>query len=473
VLGYTGQVDKRDIASDRQLQMGDYIGKMGIERRYDEFLRGTNGVGYVEVDAMGRRRITEGGEKLLGFIARTDPTPGNNLYLTLDLDLEIVAAGAMKQRGFDGSVLALDPRNGEILAAVSFPAYDPELISHREVDPKIWELLREDKGRPLRNRSIQDHYPPGSSFKPFLAIAGLAEGKINHSTTIQCAGKLKFGNRVFNCWKRHGAVDFMKSIRESCDIFYYLLGDSLGIDTIARYSRMFGFGEKTGIRIASEQTGLIPDSQWKLKNFGEKWQPGETLSVAIGQGFVAITPIQLVSGYAAIANGGFLYRPFLVKRIEGRGGEAINEFQPELIRKIELAPEIIESVKQGLFEVTNTPTGTAHYSGRSREVVISGKTGTAQVRRFSDITKTKCDALPKQDRHHGWFVGYAPRENPEITVVTIAEHACHGYAAAQVVRDVIEAHFRKKQSRAIAAQQERESVLKPSTMPLKENDEDE
>lgn len=452
VLGYIGEVETRDIQNDvlKQLQLGDYIGKMGIERTYDSFLRGVNGVGYVEVDAMGRRRKTEGAEKLLGFVAQTESIPGDDLYLTLDLDLELAAANAMKKRQFKGSVVALDPRNGEVLALVNYPSYDPGSISGREVDAKTWALLREDRDRPLRNRAIQDHYPPGSVFKIFPALAGLAEGKVNLSTTVQCNHQMRYGNRTVQCWKRHGSVDFLRAIRESCDIFFYQLGDELGVDVIAKYSRLFGLGEKTGMRISGEQKGLIPDSEWKMKVFSEKWYPGETLSVVIGQGYVASTPLQLVTAYSAVANGGFVFRPFLVKRIEARGGEKLKEYQPELIRKIEIAPEAIQQVKEGLFQVTNVPSGTAYLSGRSQQVVISGKTGTAQVRRFSDIKKVKCDALPVKDRHHGWFVGYAPRDNPEISVVTIAEHSCHGYAAAQVVREVIETYWLKKQSRDLA-----------------------
>ncbi len=475
LLGYVGEVENRDIQSDalKQLQLGDNIGKMGIERTYDSFLRGVNGTGYVEVDAMGRRKKTEGARKLFGFVAQTEPVPGDNLFLTLDLDLETAAADAMQKREFQGSVVALDPRNGEIIALVNYPSYDPGAISGREVDAKFWSVLREDKGRPLRNRSIQDHYPPGSTFKVFMALAGLAEGVVKTSSTVNCNGVMPYGNRPVHCWKKHGLVDFTRAIRESCDIFFYKLGDQLGIDSIAKYSRLFGLGEKTGIRISNEQKGLIPDSQWKLKVFGEKWQPGETLSVVIGQGYVAVTPIQLVTAVAAVANGGFVFRPFLVKRIEARGGEKLKEYQPELIRKVDIDPQVIEAVKEGLFQVTNTPTGTAFLSGRSQKIVISGKTGTAQVRRFSEIMKVKCEKLPVKDRHHAWFVGYAPRENPELAVVAIAEHACHGYSAAQVVREVIEAYADKHHPKAREVASDEKPSLKPVAPPPGLHDEDE
>lgn len=460
LLGYIGEISPKELekVTDNSIEAGDYIGKMGIERQYDQYLRGVNGAGYVEVDAMGRRKKTEGAERLLGFVAQTDPVPGANLYLTLDADLEVAAAEALKQRKFHGSVVALDPRSGEILAMVNSPSYDPGLISGREISPKVWAELRNNKDRPLRNRAIQDHYPPGSTFKLFVAMAGLAEGKSTLKSAVNCVGHLPFGNRKFHCWKKHGAVDFVRSIKESCDIFYYTLGNQLGVDTIAKYARWFALGAPTGIKIAGEQRGLIPDEEWKKKTFKDIWHPGETLSVAIGQGYVDVTPIQLVTGYSAIGNGGFVYRPFLVRRIEGRSGEILKEFQPELIRKVEIPASVFESVKEGLFRVVNEPGGTAFLS-KSKLTTLSGKTGTAQVRAYGNIKDVKCEALPYYDRHHGWFVGYAPRENPQIAVVTIAEHACHGSSAAPVVRDVVDA-FMKKQS---AVQGE---VL-PEALPIK------
>jgi penicillin-binding protein 2 len=445
ILGYTGEVDTKDIKSDatKQLQLGDYIGKMGIERTYDAELRGANGAGYVEVDAMGRRRKAEGSEKLLGFVAQTDPVPGNNIYLTIDLDLQKVALQAMKNRKFSGSVVAVDPQNGEILAMINTPSYDPGTISGREVNSKIWSELRENKDRPLRNRAIQDHYPPGSTFKLLVAVAALSEKVVNLNTTFNCHGGINFGKRRFNCHRTHGVVDFYKAIRESCDVYFYNLGLQLGVDTIAKYARLFGLGSATGLKLGYEQKGLIPDSQWKLKFFKEPWQPGETLSVAIGQGYVATTPMQLVSAFASLGNGGFVYHPYLVKKIENRNGEAIKEFKPELMRKIEVSQEVFDAVKEGLSQVVNAPHGTAT-SIRSPKILISGKTGTAQVRQFADITKIKrCDALDYNHRHHGWFVGYAPKSNPIIAVVAIAEHGCHGASAAPIVKEVIEAYQEK------------------------------
>lgn len=463
MLGYVGEVNRRDLKRNDKLQSGDYIGKMGIERYYDEYLRGANGVGYVEVDARGhRRRRTEEGEKLLGYVTQTDPTPGHNLYLSLDVDVELAARRALRDREFKGTVIALDPRSGEILAMINEPSFHPESLSGREVDSKTWRALSTSTDRPLRNRAVQDHYPPGSTFKPFMSIAGLSEGLRTEKDHTTCRGHMRFGRRRFHCWKRHGShVDFYRALKESCDIYYYELGDELGVNRIAKYSRMFGFGSRTGIKLYGEQPGLIPDEEWKARTYKEPWQAGETLSVAIGQGFVTVTPLQLASAFGALANGGFLYRPYLVRRIERRDGQIIREFQPELMRRIEVPPEFFEQTKEGLFQVVNGPAGTARRS-MSNLTVLSGKTGTVQVRSFANIRGIRCNELEEKFRHHGIFAGYAPRENPEIVVVAVGEHACGGSNVGPVVRDVVDAYFKKQAEQTgmpLAEYKERTSVL--------------
>jgi penicillin-binding protein 2 len=327
---------------------------------------------------------------------------------------------------------------------VNNPSYEPQMISGREINPKVWNELRESEDRPLRNRAIQDTYPPGSTFKLFLAIAALAEGKATAKSTINCNGSMLFGKRHFACWKRHGTIDFVRAIKESCDVYFYNVGLNLGIDKVAEYARMFGLGDRTGIKIQGEQRGLIPDSQWKAKSFPKDptWQLGETLSVSIGQGYVSVTPLQMASAYAAIGNGGFVYRPYIVRKIERINRDKI-EFRPELNRKVEVPSEVFDIVKEGLFKVVNEPGGTAFLS-KSTKTIISGKTGTAQVKAFTDMKAVKCPALPMQDRHHGWFVGYAPRENPEIAVAVLTEHTCHGALAGHLAQEVIDTYFNKK-----------------------------
>lgn len=445
LLGYIGEVDTSDLKADPKMELGDTIGKMGLERTYDAILRGRNGIGYVEVDARGRRRLTTEGQRLLGYVNREDPHPGDDLHLTLDIDLETAASHAMESRGFSGSVVALDPRSGEVLALVNSPAYHPGKISGREIDAEMWRALSQSENRPLRNRAIQDHYPPGSTFKLFIALAAMKEGIVNKNMTVNCKGGMKFGTRRFNCWKTHGTIDFVGAIRESCDVFFYQLGIQLGIDKIAYYARLFGFGARTGFSLSGEQRGHIPDSEWKQKRFNEAWQPGETLSVSIGQGFVDVTPIQMVNAYAAIGNEGFLYKPYLIRRIERNDGQLVKEFKPELIRKIDMDASVFGPVKEGLFEVVNSMRGTGVRS-KSVKTALSGKTGTAQVRAFTNIMSTKCETMPYKDRHHGLFVGYAPKDNPEIAVVAIAEHSCHGSLAGPVVKEVVEAYFDKQAS---------------------------
>lgn len=444
LLGYISEVGKKDIKSDPKLQMGDFIGRTGLERFFDSALRGQDGIGYVEVDARGRRRASENSDKILGYFSQTEPSPGNSLYLTIDIDLSNRAYQSMKEHEFNGTVVALDPRSGEVLALVNLPSYDPEKISGREVDPNLWSRIQKNPDRPMRNRAIQDIYMPGSTFKTIVGIAALAEKVAKRSTGMDCHGFIKTGNHKLNCWKTHGWTDFVKALRESCNVYFSQLGAQLGIEAIANYARLFGFGSVTGILPNGEQKGLIPDSDWKLKALKQEWLPGETLSAAIGQGFVTITPIQLVNAYATIANEGARFKPFLIRRIERPNGELLEEFKPEKQADIKLDPEVWKAVKEGLFEVVNRPGGTAVVSGRSQKTIISGKTGTAQVRGFSDISRVKnCMALPEKQRHHGWFVGYAPKDQPEIAVVALAEHSCHGSSAAPIVRDVVEAYFDK------------------------------
>jgi len=446
LMGYISEINNKDLAKDKKgvLEKGDYIGRMGLEKTYDSYLRGVNGVGYVEVDSRGRRRKTEGTEKLFGFVSRTEPRPGKSIHLTIDLDLQKAAHQAMQERGFYGAVVVLDPRSGEVLASLSEPSYQPEILSGRELDPEVWAKWAENIDRPMRNKVIQDTYSPGSTFKTFMAVAGLAENIVNVNSKVNCTGGWFFGNRRFSCWKKHGLVDFHRAVKESCDVYFYQMSAQMGIDTIAKYARMFGFGARTEIEMgANEQRGLIPDTEWKKQRFNDIWHPGETLSVAIGQGYVTTTPLQLGLAYSSLANEGFVYRPYVLKRVEGLQGETLEEAHRELIRKIDLKPEYFKATKAGLKDVVNTPGGTA-YMSRSKLIEYAGKTGTVQVKNFADIMSVKCERIERKFRHHGWFVGFAPIDNPEIVVATIAEHACHGSSAAPIARAVIDTYFKKQ-----------------------------
>jgi len=443
LLGYVSEATAEELKSGGSLglQPGDALGKMGLERQYDTELRGEDGNGYIEVDARGRRTDSEENlEEGIGYLPGKVPVAGNDLTLTLDIELEAVASHALTSRRAEGAVVALDPKSGEVLALVSTPSFSPEVLSGKRVASDVWSALVQDANHPLRNRAIQDVFPPGSTFKPFLALAALSEGTIAAETTSFCSGGLHFGHRNYHCWKNHGKVDMARAIEVSCDVYFYQLGMQLGVDTIAKYAKLFGLGDRSGIDLPMEQRGLIPSSQWKKKTFREAWQPGETLSVSIGQGFVAVTPLQMAAAYAAIGNGGYLYRPHLLKAMRNPKGLLLRQNVPELVRHLEISAQALQVVRNGLERVVNEPGGSGYRGVRSGKVRIAGKTGTAQVRQFADMSKVDCSRLPKPFRHHGWFVGYAPAENPEIAVAVIVEHGCHG-AANPIAKEVIESYF--------------------------------
>lgn len=430
LLGYIGEINEDQLREARAhgYRMGDYIGQAGVEKAYERALRGEKGAREVEVDALGRE---------LQVVQEREPGPGRNLVLTLDLDLQQLVEEAMA--GQAGSIVVMDPRNGEILAMVSKPAYDPNLfvtgISHQN-----WMRLLKDPRKPLQNRAIQAQYPPGSTYKIVMAIAGLEEGVINPKTTVHCNGLFPFGNRVFRDWKRtgHGLVNVHSAMVQSCDIFFYTLGHRLGIDTIARYAKGFGLGSPTGFDPLHEKPGLVPSTTWKRQARGEPWYPGETISAAIGQGYNLVTPLQLVNVISAVANGGVLYKPRLIKRLETHEGNVIQEYGSERLGEIPARPETLRIVQQSLWGVVNEPRGTA-WRARLEQVPIAGKTGTVQVISNSP----KGDKLPERFRDHGWFVAYAPYDNPQLAIAIIGEHSGRGGSTyAPLARKIVEHHFK-------------------------------
>ncbi|MEK7341370.1 MAG: penicillin-binding protein 2, partial [Candidatus Binatota bacterium] len=320
LLGYLGEIGPKQLKAQKAkgYGMGDEIGQFGLERKWEEFLRGRSGGQQVEVDALGRR---------VRVLHEVEDVPGHSVYLTLDRDLQETAYEALK--GKDGAIVALDVNSGAILALVSTPAFDPNVFA-RGITGEEWRALGQDRAYPLNNRAVQGIYPPGSTFKIVLAIAALEENVIAPETPLLCHGSMAFGNRVFRDWKKegHGAVDLNKGIVQSCDVYFYQLGQRIGIDRIAKYARMLGLGEKTGIALDDEKSGLIPDTEWKRKRFGQPWFPGETPSAAIGQGYITVTPLQMANLMAAVANGGTLYRPWFVRRVESLDGTLIREYGP-------------------------------------------------------------------------------------------------------------------------------------------------
>jgi len=430
IFGYIGEINEDQLKEARShgYRMGDYIGQAGVEKQFERALRGEKGAREVEVDALGRE---------LQLVQEREPGPGMNLVLTLDLELQQLVEEEMA--GQAGSIVVIDPRNGEILAMVSKPAYDPNLfvtgMSHAD-----WMRLLKDPRKPLQNRTIQAQYPPGSTYKIVMAIAGLEEGVITPKTTVHCNGLFPFGNRVFRDWKRggHGPVNVHSALVQSCDVFFYTLGHRLGIDTIARYAKGFGLGSPTGLDPIHEKPGLVPSTAWKRKARGEPWYPGETISAAIGQGYNLLTPIQLVNVISAVANGGVLYKPRLVKRLETPDGRVIQQFGPERLGEVPARAETLRIVQQALWGVVNEPRGTA-WRARLEQVGMAGKTGTVQVISNSP----KGDKLPERFRDHGWFVAYAPYDDPQLAIAILGEHGGRGGSTyAPIARKIVAHYFR-------------------------------
>lgn len=446
LLGYIGEINSTELPtlnkSGKGYHLGDNIGRFGLEQRLEDYLRGMDGEEIKEVDALGRVKL----EQHKAHVLKTTPdkiaTPGKNLILTIDQDLQQTATEAFGEK--IGAMVAIDPRSGEILSMLSRPSFDPTTFS-RGIPIKTWNKLLNNENHPLRDKTIQDHYSPGSTFKIVTAIAGLEEGVIDENTKFNCPGKIKIGNRVYHCHSKHGEMSVARAITQSCDVFFYRVAQKLhSVDDIAKWARLLGLGRKTGINLAGEVSGLIPTIEWKQKRFNQVWNAGETATVAIGQSFVLTTVLQMANLYAAFSNGGTLYRPFIVKRIEDSDGKKIKEFQPEVISRVKLSPKTVELIKQGLWGVVNTPSGTA-FSQRIPGIDFVGKTGTVQVIRLSaDKIYTRCETLKFKDRHHAVFVGFAPLVNPKIAVAVLGEHGCHGGpGAAPIARAVIKKYLEK------------------------------
>ena len=432
VLGYLGEIGPAQLKTlkDEGYVLGDEIGQYGLERRWEAVLRGQSGGQQVEVDALGRR---------VRVLHEVTDVPGYTVHLTLDRELQQTAFEALQ--GKEGTIVALDVHTGAILAMVSTPSFDPNVFA-RGIKAEEWRALVKDQQRPLSNRATQGQYPPGSTFKIIMSIAGLEEGVIDPNARISDPGFYYFGNRAFRDWKKegHGSVDLHRAIVESCDVYFYQLGPRLGVDRIAKWAHAFGLGEKTGVALDDERSGTIPSTEWKRKRFRQPWYPGETVSVAIGQGYVTVTPLQLANMVATLANGGTLFRPRIVSKVESGNTGVVREYGPEIIRKIELKPSTLEQVREALADVVRTPPGTGG-AARSNVVTIAGKTGTAQVVEMKG-GYVKTEQLAYLNRDHAWFVSYAPVENPQIAVAVLVEHGGHGAsAAAPLAKKVIEKYI--------------------------------
>jgi penicillin-binding protein 2 len=447
LLGYIGEVGPTELPilnkNGPRYKLGDTIGKFGLEQKMEDTLRGQDGEEIKEVDALGRAKLERGKNRVLSANVAKPAVPGKNLILTIDQDLQTTAVKAFGDK--IGALVAIDPHNGQILAMISRPSFDPTEFA-RGISPELWAKLLNNPNHPLRDKTIQDHYPPGSTFKIVTAIAGLQEHAIDENTYFHCPGFLKVGNRVKRCWNKHGHgnVNVVAALTQSCDVFFYKTALKLkSVDDIAKWATRLGLGRRTGVPLAREIPGLIPTEEWKYQRYKQAWNPGETADVGIGQGYVLTTMIQLANLYAAFANGGTLYRPYLIKQIETYDGQVSDAFAPQIVSNFKLDPKTVDLVKQGLWGVVNAPHGTA-LASKLPGMDFVGKTGSAQVVRMAAERPTKCENMKFQERDNALFVGFAPVKDPSIAVAVLAEHACHGASgAAPIAKAVVKKYLEK------------------------------
>ena len=433
VVGHIGRINQKEVdqleTEDRlaNYRGSDYIGKTGLEQSYEKFLHGTTGVEEVEVDSGGRAVRT---------LSRTPPVSGNNLVLNLDARLQEIAYNAFGERR--GALVAIDPATGGILAFVSKPGFDPNLFVDG-IDPQSWAELNGSIDKPLLNRAAAGTYPPGSTFKPFMALAALFYGKRTPQQAISDPGYYMFGGHRFRDDKvgGHGMVDMYKSIVVSCDTYYYVLANDLGIDPISRFMGMFGFGSRTGIDIGGESAGLLPSSDWKMRRFKQKWYAGETISVGIGQGYNSYTPLQLASATATLANDGVMFRPHIVNYIEDIRTRKKSPIEPKPLRDLGLKPEHLKVIKDALVGVNKEGTSARVFA--DAPYVSAGKTGTAQVIAIKQNEKYVESRVAERHRDHALFIAYAPADKPTIALAVIAENSGFGArAAAPIARQVLD-----------------------------------
>ncbi|MDR3569311.1 MAG: penicillin-binding protein 2 [Syntrophobacteraceae bacterium] len=436
LIGYLSQITEKEIKSGKYsgYYPGEDIGKIGVECAFEKYLHGVRGHRQVEVDAVGRR---------VRLLQEQPPVAGHDLWLTIDMDVQRTAESALA--GKAGAIVAVDPDDGEVLAFASSPTFNQEKFI-KGLSESDWTEMAKDPGHPLLNRVSGAAYPPGSTYKPLVALGALQCGAITPTTTFQCPGYLSFAGRQYHCWRKggHGTISVERALMQSCDVFFYHTGLKMGVDRLAQYVKMFGLGAKTGIGLPGENPGLIPTSGWKKRATGVPWQMGETISISIGQGYDLVTPLQMAVAYGAIANGGKLWTPYVVNRVEGMAPGEVAGAGPRLKREIPIERSWFELVQKGLTEVVGEPGGTAH-SLYDAAYPIAGKTGTAQVVGLG----RGGHKAGENDKDDAWFVGYAPASDPKICVAAIVEHGGHGGSAAgPLVKQVIMAYLKGKHQSA-------------------------
>jgi len=436
LIGYLGEIDRKQLNGKgyEENKLGDFVGKFGIEKKWQRYLNGVRGGQQVEVDASGRR---------LRVLYKKAADPGFNVYLTIDKDLQMLAERSLYNKA--GAIVAMNPGSGEILAMASSPSFDPNEFA-KGMDKRQWERLVSNRFFPLQNRAISGQYPPASLFKTVVALAGLEEGVIDPKEKIFCGGSYSFKGRTYRDYKRdgHGYVDLHRALVESCDVYFYKMAQKIGIDTIAKYAKRLGLNRVTGLQLGDEKPGLIPNKAWKLRRWHAPWEDGETLSVAVGQSFTLVTPIQIARFISALFNGGLLFRPQATKWI-GRGNkEKKFEFKPDVAGHWGLKKENMELVKKALIGVVNGPHGTGKRAKLDR-IRVAGKTGTAQVI-ASPVEEgpVKERHVPYKFRDHAWFMAVAPAKNPVIALAIIMEHSGQGgIVAAPTAKNIFESYLIK------------------------------
>jgi penicillin-binding protein 2 len=439
VMGFIGEVSEKELPKHPAMKQGDLIGKRGVELLYDEYLRGHDGAQFWDYDSHGRRL----GEVLPD---RQPAQAGDNVYLTIDFDLQRRAEQYFIENEFVGSAVALDPRNGEVLAMVSSPAFNPNVYSKR-FTPEVWKTIVSNPFKIELNRAIQGLYSPGSVFKAVMAMAGLSENAIGTGTTFYCGGSGVFFGRRFRCYNKngHGDVSVANALKVSCDIFFYNTGARLGIDKISDYAHQLSFGELSHIDLDGEKAGNVPSTKWASEKQHRKWYPSETISVSIGQGPLIVTPLQVANMMAAIGNGGTVYQPHVVRfidRVQKDGNYKRFRVPNTVLHKVNLSPAALQTVKMGLWKVVNEEGGTGS-NARITGLDVSGKTGTVQV--IAQHGWVKTEGLPFRDKDHAWFASFATRDNPQMVVVVFVEHGGHGGVdAAPLAKMLYESRFNKE-----------------------------
>jgi len=415
-LGYVGEIDKEELQQfgNPKFQGGDIIGKAGLEKYYDDILRGEKGGKEVEVDALGQEIAT---------LLYQKPVPGKDLVLTIDRDLQLYGENLLFDK--KGSIMVSDPNSGEILALVNRPSFSPNLFANG-ISSSDWQRLSSDTDYPLTNRSVQGLYSPGSIFKVVTAVAALEEGVTDRKRKIYCSGTFELADRVFTCWEEtgHGSLSIIDGIANSCNIYFYTLGKDLGIERFNKYMQKFGLGEKTGIDLPAEAVGTIPSAQWKEREVKEIWFPGDTINLSIGQGYLLLTPLQVHAIICAIAAEGEIYKLHLAKKIISADGNTVEEIKPEIYKKVNFSSDTFKIIKEGLRQTILKGTG---WRANIQELAVAGKTGTAQN---------------PQGETHAWFIGFAPYEDPEICITVFLENGGEGgEAAAPIARAMLEKYF--------------------------------